>query len=102
LCCIDGPSASRSGDRRESARVRLIKDAKVPPAPPGAIEARDFFRQRIKRRGPREKTLFPNESSNYQFGGQFAAVQASSSIGRAKKDWAATCRRNGLPKPLLP
>jgi len=71
-------------------------------APPGAIEARDFFRQRIKRRGPREKTLFPNESSNYQFGGQFAAVQASSSIGRAKKDWAATCRRNGLPKPLLP
>ena len=51
-----------------------IKDAKVPPAPPGAIEARDFFRQRIKRTGAREKTLFPNEASNYQLGGQFAAV----------------------------
>lgn len=51
-----------------------IKDAKVPPAPPGAIEAREFFRQRIKRSGAREKTLFPNEASNYQLGGQFAAV----------------------------
>jgi hypothetical protein len=51
-----------------------IKDAKVPPAPPGAIEAREFFRQRIKRTGAREKTLFPNEASNYQLGGQFAAV----------------------------
>ena len=51
-----------------------IKDAKVPPAPPGAIEARDFFRQRIKRTGAREKTLFPNEASNYQLGGQFAVV----------------------------
>ncbi|HEX5020263.1 MAG TPA: hypothetical protein VFX54_06375 [Candidatus Binatia bacterium] len=51
-----------------------IRDAKVPPAPPGAIEARDFFRQRIKRTGAREKTLFPNEASNYQLGGQFAAV----------------------------
>jgi len=51
-----------------------IKDAKVPTAPPGAIEAREFFRQRIKRAGAREKTLFPNEASNYQLGGQFAAV----------------------------
>jgi hypothetical protein len=34
----------------------------------------DFFRQRIKRTGTREKTLFPNEASNYQLGGQFAAV----------------------------
>ena len=37
-------------------------------------EAREFFRQRIKRTGAREKTLFPNEASNYQLGGQFAAV----------------------------
>ena len=51
-----------------------IRDAKVPPSPPGAIEAREFFRQRIKRTGAREKTLFPNEASNYQLGGQFAAV----------------------------
>jgi ornithine cyclodeaminase/alanine dehydrogenase-like protein (mu-crystallin family) len=51
-----------------------IKDAKVPPSPPGAIEAREFFRQRIKRTEAREKTLFPNEASNYQLGGQFAAV----------------------------
>ena len=51
-----------------------IRDAKVPPAPPGAIEAREFFRQRFKRTGAREKTLFPNEASNYQLGGQFAAV----------------------------
>ena len=51
-----------------------IKDAKVPSAPSGAIEAREFFRQRIKRTGAREKTLFPNEASNYQLGGQFAAV----------------------------
>jgi ornithine cyclodeaminase/alanine dehydrogenase-like protein (mu-crystallin family) len=51
-----------------------IKDARVPPSPPRAIEAREFFRQRIKRTGAREKTLFPNEASNYQLGGQFAAV----------------------------
>jgi ornithine cyclodeaminase/alanine dehydrogenase-like protein (mu-crystallin family) len=51
-----------------------IKDAKLPPAPPGAVEAREFFRQRIKRTEAREKTLFPNEASNYQLGGQFAAV----------------------------
>ena len=51
-----------------------IKDARVPPSPPRAIESRDFFRQRIKRTGAREKTLFPNEASNYQLGGQFAAV----------------------------
>lgn len=75
-----------------------IKDAKVPPAPPDAIEAREFFRRRIKRTGAREKTLFSNETSNYQLGGQFGAVSASSSIGRAKKDWAATCPQNGLPK----
>ena len=51
-----------------------IKDAEIPPVPPGAIEAREFFRQRVKRNGVREKTLFPNEASNYQLGGQFAAV----------------------------
>ena len=51
-----------------------IRDAKLPLAPPGAIEAREFFRRRIKRTGAQEKTLFPNEASNYQLGGQFAAV----------------------------
>jgi ornithine cyclodeaminase/alanine dehydrogenase-like protein (mu-crystallin family) len=51
-----------------------IKDANVPPLPPSAIEARDFFRQGLKRAGAFEKTLFPNEASNYQLGGQFAAV----------------------------
>jgi len=51
-----------------------IKDAKVPPLPPSAIEARDFFRQGIRRAGESERTLFPNEASNYQLGGQFAAV----------------------------
>jgi len=43
-------------------------------APPVAIEAREFVRQRIKRTGARETTLFPNEASNYQLGGQFVAV----------------------------
>jgi hypothetical protein len=51
-----------------------IKDVKVSPAPPDAIEAGDFVRQRIKRTGAREKTLFSNEASNYELGGQFAAV----------------------------
>jgi alanine dehydrogenase len=51
-----------------------IKDAKLPPAPPGAVEAREFFRQRIKRSRVDERTLFPNEASNYQLGGHFAAV----------------------------
>ena len=54
------------------------------PSPPGAIEAREFFRQRIKRTGAREKTLFPNEASNYQLGGQFAAV-AGFVFDRARK-----------------
>jgi hypothetical protein len=34
----------------------------------------EFFRQRIKRTGAHDKTLFPNEASNFQLGGQFAAV----------------------------
>src|SRR5688572_4583437 len=70
-----------------------IKDAKVPPAPPGAIEAREFFRQRIRRTGAREKTLFPNEASNYQLGGQFAAV-AGFVLDRA--------REKGLGRALPP
>jgi hypothetical protein len=64
----------------------------------GAIEAREFFRQRIKRTGAREKTLFPNEASNDQLGGQFAAV-AGFVIHRAReKGLPVTCPRNGLPK----
>ena len=39
-----------------------IKDAKVPPSPRRAIEARDFFRQGIKRTGAREKTLVSQRS----------------------------------------
>jgi len=61
-----------------------VKNAKLPPAPPGAIEASDFFRQQIKRTKAREKTLFPNEASNYQLGGQFAAV-AGFVLDRARK-----------------
>ena len=54
---------------------REVTDAKLPPAPSGrAVEARDFFAAQIKRAGPMEITLFPNEASNYQLGGQFAAV----------------------------
>jgi ornithine cyclodeaminase/alanine dehydrogenase-like protein (mu-crystallin family) len=70
-----------------------VKDAKVPALPPGAIEAREFFRQRIKRTGAREKTLFPNEASNYQLGGQFAAV-AGFVLDRA--------REKGLGRDLPP
>jgi ornithine cyclodeaminase/alanine dehydrogenase-like protein (mu-crystallin family) len=70
-----------------------VKDAKVPALPPGAIEAREFFRQRIKRTGAHEKTLFPNEASNYQLGGQFAAV-AGFVLDRA--------REKGLGRDLPP
>jgi ornithine cyclodeaminase/alanine dehydrogenase-like protein (mu-crystallin family) len=55
---------------------RDVTDAKLPAAPSGAFEARDFFASQLKRGGPREITLFPNEASNYQLGGQFAAVAA--------------------------
>lgn len=52
-----------------------VKDAKLPAFPAGrAIEAGEFFSGQLKRVGPREITLFPNEASNYQLGGQFAAV----------------------------
>jgi alanine dehydrogenase len=53
---------------------RDVTDAKLPAAPPGALEAHEFFAKKIKRVGPMEITLFPNEASNYQLGGQFAAV----------------------------
>ena len=51
-----------------------------------------------QRTGVYEKTLFPNEASNCQFGGSLPQWRASSLIGHVKKDWVATCRRNGLPK----
>jgi len=52
-----------------------VKDAKVPAFPAGrAIEAREFFAGQLKRVTASEITLFPNEASNYQLGGQFAAV----------------------------
>ncbi|HVO92749.1 MAG TPA: hypothetical protein VMT22_07905, partial [Terriglobales bacterium] len=52
-----------------------VKDARLPALPAGgAIEAREFFARRFKRAGASEVTLFPNEASNYQLGGQFAAV----------------------------
>ena len=54
---------------------RDVKDAKLPASPSGrAVEAREFFAGQLKRVGPTEITLFPNEASNYQLGGQFAAV----------------------------
>jgi ornithine cyclodeaminase/alanine dehydrogenase-like protein (mu-crystallin family) len=52
-----------------------IKDAKLPAFPTSrAVEAREFFAGQFKRVGASEITLFPNEASNYQLGGQFAAV----------------------------
>jgi alanine dehydrogenase len=52
-----------------------VKDAKLPAFPTGrAIEAREFFAGQLKRVRASEITLFPNEASNYQLGGQFAAV----------------------------
>ncbi len=54
---------------------REVTDAALPAAPAGrAVEAREFFAEKLKRAGPMEITLFPNEASNYQLGGQFAAV----------------------------
>ena len=56
---------------------RDVTDANLPSAPSGrAIEAREFFASQLKRGAPAEITLFPNEASNYQLGGQFAAVAA--------------------------
>lgn len=56
---------------------RDVTDAKLPPAPfRCAVEAGDFFASQFRRGGPMEITLFPNEASNYQLGGQFAAVAA--------------------------
>jgi alanine dehydrogenase len=54
---------------------RDVTDAKLPVAPSGcAVEAHEFFAQKLKRAGSEDVTLFPNEASNYQLGGQFAAV----------------------------
>ena len=54
---------------------REVTDATLPAAPAGrAVEAREFFAEKLKRAGSTEITLFPNEASNYQLGGQFAAV----------------------------
>jgi ornithine cyclodeaminase/alanine dehydrogenase-like protein (mu-crystallin family) len=54
---------------------REVTNSKLPTPPPtSSIEAREFFAGRLKRINPKEITLFPNEASNYQLGGQFAAV----------------------------
>ena len=54
---------------------RDVRKSNVPAPPPGrGVEAREFFAGRFKRIDPMEITLFPNEASNYQLGGQFAAV----------------------------
>jgi alanine dehydrogenase len=52
---------------------RDVTDATLPAAP-SALEAHEFFARKLKRTGRMEITLFPNEASNYQLGGQFAAV----------------------------
>lgn len=64
---------------REVAAVNI-------PDPPAerAVEARDLFARKVARRSDAEITLFPNEASNYQLGGQFAAV-ASEVLARAEK-----------------
>jgi hypothetical protein len=57
----------------------------LPSAPSGcAVEAHEFFGEKIKRTHATEITLFPNEASNYQLGAQFAAV-ASFVIDEALK-----------------
>ena len=54
---------------------RDVSGATLPAAPSGrAVEAHEFFAKKIKRATDMEITLFPNEASNYQLGGQFAAV----------------------------
>jgi len=54
---------------------RDVTGAVLPAAPSGrAVEAHEFFAKKIKRATGVEITLFPNEASNYQLGGQFAAV----------------------------
>lgn len=54
---------------------RDVTDSTLPAAPFGrVIEAHEFFAKKVKRAGGMEVTLFPNEASNYQLGGQFAAV----------------------------
>jgi ornithine cyclodeaminase/alanine dehydrogenase-like protein (mu-crystallin family) len=54
---------------------RDVTGATLPAAPSGrAIEAHEFFAKKVKRAGGMEITMFPNEASNYQLGGQFAAV----------------------------
>jgi len=53
---------------------RDVTNSKLPPVPGRAVEASEFFAGRLKRVDPLEITLFPNEASNYQLGGQFAAV----------------------------
>ena len=54
---------------------RDVTGATLPTAPSGrAIEAHEFFAKKVKRAGDMEITMFPNEASNYQLGGQFAAV----------------------------
>ena len=46
------------------------------PTPPAThcIEARELFGSQYSRNTPTEVTVFPNEASNFQLGGQFAAV----------------------------
>jgi hypothetical protein len=41
-----------------------IKDAKLPPAPPGAIEARECFGQRIKRTGSAREDFVSERSEH--------------------------------------
>jgi alanine dehydrogenase len=67
-----------------------IKDAKLPPAPPGVIESKGPERAR--------RLCFPTKRVITNSADSSPPWPASSSTGRAKKDWAATCRRNGLLK----
>lgn len=54
---------------------REVTDAVLPAAHSDrSVEACEFFAKKLKRGASTEITLFPNEASNYQLGGQFAAV----------------------------
>jgi ornithine cyclodeaminase/alanine dehydrogenase-like protein (mu-crystallin family) len=76
----------------EAQRPRDVILDPLPIVPPDrAIEARTFFAKRAGRPRGDAVTLFPNEASNYQIGGQFAAV------GSVVLD---ACREQGLGRDL--
>jgi len=60
------------------------------------------FSAGIKRTRAREKTLFPNEASNYQLGGSSPLWPASSSIGVGEKGLGRDLPPEWFAQTLLP